>query len=118
MTRIAAALALAALATSCGGEPPPETAESFALSQFATNPLLAGARAPRVVGAQSLAPEPVVAVDVEASLPGGGTARYSLDVRRLPGGSFELAALSGPGIAWPEPPPSSGEGLSVSPPPR
>lgn len=58
-------------------------------------------------------PEEIVA-DVEAGLPGGGTARYSVQLRRIDDGSWRVRWFDGPGVEWPRRPERRDEGLSVS----
>jgi hypothetical protein len=58
------------------------------------------------------------AVDVVASLPGGGRGSFTVEVARAPDGAWRVTAFWGPGVGWPPRPAPAGEGLSVSPAPR
>ena len=56
------------------------------------------------------------AVDLVASLPGGGSADYSVQLTERDG-SWKIVWFNGPGVDWPERRPARGEGLSSSPAP-
>jgi hypothetical protein len=58
------------------------------------------------------------AVDVTASLPGGGRGSFTFEVARTRDGAWRVIAFWGPGVGWPPRPVPAGEGLSVSPAPR
>ncbi len=80
---------------------------------------LAGLR--KTLEARLVGEEPVgvdrSAVDIEILLPGGGTARYSVQVERKEDRSWRVISIHGPGAAWPPNPTPGDEGLSTSPPP-
>jgi len=54
-------------------------------------------------------------VDVEAELPGGGTARYSFQVHQIADGSWRVVSIAAPGVEWPGRG-RNGSGLTVSAP--
>lgn len=54
-------------------------------------------------------------VDVEAELPGGGTARYSFQARQIADGSWRVVSIEAPGVEWPGRG-RKGSGLTVSAP--
>lgn len=56
------------------------------------------------------------ALDLEATLRGGGTARYQVQVR-AGAGTFRIVSVVGPGASWPQSAASGGDGLSTSAPP-
>jgi hypothetical protein len=55
--------------------------------------------------------------DVELPLPGGGRARYMLELERTDE-RWRVIWLAGPGLEWPAHPGGANGSLSVSPPPR
>lgn len=57
------------------------------------------------------------AVDLSAGLPGGGRARYQLQLVGPLDGSWRVLWFQGPGVEWPPPRRPDGEGLTTSPPP-
>jgi len=54
-------------------------------------------------------------VDVEAELPGGGTARFSFQALQIADGSWRVVSIEAPGVAWPGRG-RKGTGLTVSAP--
>jgi hypothetical protein len=54
-------------------------------------------------------------VDIEAELPGGGTARFSFQARQLADGSWRVVSIEAPGVEWPGRG-RKGSGLTVSAP--
>lgn len=78
--------------------------------------LLGRAAPAEVVGAAPLPDPDRAVVDVAAALPGGGTAYYSVQCRRADDGSWRVAGFHGPGVEWPRPGASKGDGLSSLPP--
>jgi hypothetical protein len=58
------------------------------------------------------------AVDLEARLPGGGTARCSVQTVRRPDGTWRVAWFETPSGSWPARRAGPGEGLGSSAPPR
>lgn len=68
-----------------------------------------------------VASEPVgadrAAVDVEVTLEGGGSARYSIAANRRDDGSWVVISIEGPGASWPPRASPRDEGLSISSPP-
>jgi len=54
-------------------------------------------------------------VDVEAELPGGGTARFSFQARQMADGSWRVVSIEAPGVEWPDRG-RKGSGLTVSAP--
>lgn len=100
------------LASLLGDPLPPERRSSLAV---VLAPLRTTADA-RVVAHEALGPDRA-AVDIEVRLPGGGSARYSAETERREDGRWIVAAIHGPGAAWPLSPIPSGEGLSTSSPP-
>ncbi len=79
---------------------------------------LAGASSPRPVAIAPLGGPERAAVDVEAVLPGGAVARFSVEARRQQDGTWRVAWFAGPGVEWPSARPRTGEGLTSSAPPR
>ncbi len=70
----------------------------------------------RVVG-ETPAGHDKTAVDVEATLAGGGIARYQVQATREPDGTWRIVSIAGPGVTWPPLPPPRDEGLTTSQPP-
>jgi hypothetical protein len=60
------------------------------------------------------------AVDLTATLAGGGSAAFTVQTERDADGTWQVVWLGGPGLEWPHHPRPKGEGLSSSspPPPR
>lgn len=56
-------------------------------------------------------------VDLEARLPGGGEARFSVRLRAVEPGSWRVRWFGGPGTEWPPTRGSNRDGLSTSAPP-
>jgi hypothetical protein len=54
-------------------------------------------------------------IDVEAELPGGGTARFSFQAREIEDGSWRVVSIEAPGVEWPGRK-RKGSGLTVSAP--
>jgi hypothetical protein len=78
-------------------------------------PLRASSRA-RILDHEAMA-EDRSAVDVEVSLPGGGAARYAVQVERGADGRWIVTTIDGPGTAWPPRRAPKDEGISTSSPP-
>ena len=74
--------------------------------------------AARPLGEDSPAGPDKTAVDLEVSLPGGGTATYTVQAARQPDGTWRVVSLHGPGVAWPPASVPKDEGLTTSAPPR
>ncbi len=70
---------------------------------------------PELGGIQKIGAD-VSVVDLTASTPGGGTAAFSFQVEGNPTEGFRVTWFAGPGIEWPPPRRTRGEGLSSSPP--
>ncbi len=56
-------------------------------------------------------------VALDAGLPGGGVARYTVQVRADGAGGWRICWFAGPGVEWPPPARPSSDGLTVSAPP-
>ena len=80
--------------------------------------LLADVSEPRVLTALALEDGGRrVAVDLEAGLPGSGSARFSVVVEHV-ATEWRVTWFQGPGVGWPPAPRRRDAGLSTSPPPE
>ncbi len=79
---------------------------------------LARAGSPEVTDVVELAELATFAVDLVARLPGGGTARYSVQVVAEEDGSYRVRWFQGPGVEWPSQARRRGPGLTTSNPPE
>ena len=79
--------------------------------------LLAAVEDLRVVSVQTPAGPGDAFVDLDATLPGGGLARYTVRLRTSEEDSWRVTWFQGPGVEWPPPPRVRGDGLSSSAPP-
>jgi len=57
-------------------------------------------------------------VDLDATLPGGGLAHYTVRLRASPDDTWRVSWFQGPGVEWPPPRRGRGDGLSSSAPPE
>ena len=57
-------------------------------------------------------------VDITATLPGGGTADYSVHLEGNDEEGWTVRWFRGPGVEWPRRSPPRGQGLTSSPPPE
>lgn len=78
---------------------------------------LRSAASPRILRVDPLPGPAAAAVDLEATLPGDGRARYTVHTVRRPDGTWRVTAFWGPGFDWPPRPRPSGDGTSTSPSP-
>lgn len=85
------------------------------LGALETVAALREAEHPRVVDVEPLTGIGRTAVDVEASLEGGGVARYSFQVTPSPDGTWRVVSIATPAREWPMRA-ARGPGLSVSAP--
>ena len=72
---------------------------------------------PRIVEVQRPAGPADAFVDLEAGLPGGGVARFTVRLRSTEPGGWRVSWFQAPGAEWPSSPAGSGSGLSSSAPP-
>jgi hypothetical protein len=72
---------------------------------------------PRIVGVHQPAGPADAFVDIEAGLPGGGVARFTVRLRSTEPGTWRVSWFQAPGAEWPSSPAGSGTGLSSSAPP-
>ncbi|HKQ62305.1 MAG TPA: hypothetical protein VJS92_13520, partial [Candidatus Polarisedimenticolaceae bacterium] len=72
---------------------------------------------PRIDAVRALPGLERTAVDLSAGLAGGGRAGYMMQLERLPQDVWRVEWLAGPGVAWPPPRASKGDGLTSSAPP-
>jgi len=79
---------------------------------------LVPAESARVVAVEPLEVAGKTAVDIEARLPGGGTALCSAQAARGPDGTWRVVWFETPSGSWPARRPGPGEGLTSSAPPR
>lgn len=70
-----------------------------------------------VVRVEKTASEKRRAVDLLCALDGGGKASLSVTAEELPDRTWRVVSVEGPGIGWPSPRPTDGEGLTTSAPP-
>jgi len=80
--------------------------------------LLAAVEEPRVVDVQTPAGPQDAFVDLDAALPGGGLAHYTVRLRASAEDSWRVSWFQGPGVEWPPPRRMRGDGLSSSAPPE
>ena len=78
---------------------------------------LSEASAPRVLRETALPALRRTAIDVAATLPGGGSASYSFQAEEQLDGTWRVVSFQGPGVDWPRRPVRSDPGLTISAPP-
>ena len=91
------------------------SAERWGALGDALAPLRETTRA-RILALEEIGPERT-AVDLEVALVGEGSARYRVQAVREADGTWRVASLDGPGVAWPAANAARDEGLSTSAPP-
>jgi len=69
---------------------------------------------PTVTGVEPLLETKGAIVDIRGSLPGGGSALYSVQVEPDADGKWRIGWFAGPGTAWPTPGRPRDEGLTTS----
>ena len=84
-------------------------------SAFEALAALGNASRPRVLAKIPLSGVDRTALDLDADLPGGGSARYSFQAEADPDGGWRIVSILAPGIDWPSRS-AKGSGLSVSSP--
>ena len=72
---------------------------------------------PQISDIQTMSDLPRTVVDLYTELPGGGVARYSVQLEAAEGGRWIVRWFHGPGVAWPPVRRPRDEGLSNSAPP-
>jgi len=90
--------------------------ESLAVVLDAVSPL-AEFSDPRVVDEVSMPGVHRVAVDLEVSLAGGGSAAISIQAEEQADGTWRVVSVLGPGVDWPPRPASRNAGATTSAPP-
>jgi hypothetical protein len=73
---------------------------------------------PQVTDLQTMSELGRTVVDLYGELPGGGIARYSVQLERSPADGWKVSWFHGPGFAWPPVQQPRDQGLSSSPSPR
>jgi len=76
---------------------------------------LARVSTPQVVGVEPLEDVGRTAVDVTAGLPGGGEARFALQLEAREDGGWRVVTFDGPGVSWPPRDTQRGPGTSTRP---
>ncbi len=77
---------------------------------------LASVSSTAVAGIEPLVGMGKTAVDVDASLPGGGVARFAVQAAPRPDGTWRVVSFEGAGAAWPPARAPRDEGLTTSAP--
>jgi hypothetical protein len=90
--------------------------ESLAVVLDAVSPL-AEFSEPRIVDEVSMPGIHRVAIDLEVSLAGGGSAVVSIQSEEQPDGTWRVVSVLGPGVDWPPRPRSGDAGATTSAPP-
>jgi hypothetical protein len=78
---------------------------------------LAGLSEPQLSGVETMSDLRRTAVDLYAELPGGGIARFSVQLEAIGDEGWRVRWFRGPGVEWPPARPRRDEGLSSSAPP-
>jgi len=78
---------------------------------------LAPVEQPEIVQVTELAALRKTSVDLTGSLPGGGTAGFSVELLSPAEGTWRISWFRGPGVEWPRSRLRRDQGISTSPPP-
>lgn len=98
----------------CFGPLPGESERAALLDALES---LGPASAPRVIAKEELDDLGIVVIDLAATLPGEGTAQYSVHLEGDEEGAWVIRWFRGPGVEWPHLGRPGGPGLTSSPPP-